>query len=47
MSPPVTPAAQPTDNQTALFIIAFSLLIIAVVLVVFLIRRARGGPRPA
>ena len=47
MSPPVTPAAQPTDNQTALFIIAFSLLIIAVVLVVFLIRRARGGPQPS
>jgi hypothetical protein len=36
-----------TGQQVALFVIAFSLLVIAVVLVVFLVRRSRGHASPS
>jgi hypothetical protein len=44
---PAAPAAAPISagQQAAMFIMAFSLLTIAVVLVLFLIRRSRGGPQ--
>jgi hypothetical protein len=55
--PPVIvplPPNQPVANigssgttQLALFIMAFSLLTIAVVLVVFLLRRSRSAPQPS
>jgi hypothetical protein len=44
--PPVSPGMS-SSTQLALFIMAFSLLIIAAVLVVFLVRRFRGGPQPS
>jgi hypothetical protein len=40
-----TPAPEPAGRQTALYIIAFSLLTIAVVLVLFFVRHLRGGSR--
>jgi hypothetical protein len=51
---PVRPAPVPapvagasTAQQVAMFVIAFSLLTIAVVLVLFLVRRSRGAPQPS
>jgi hypothetical protein len=53
-SVPVRPAPAPapgagasTAQQVAMFIMAFSLLTIAVVLVLFLVRRSRGAPQPS
>jgi hypothetical protein len=43
--PAVVPAS--AGQQAAMFVIAFSLLTIAVVLVLFLVRRSRGGSRPS
>jgi len=40
-------AAGSTLQQASMFIMAFSLLTIAVVLVLFLVRRSRGGPQPS
>jgi hypothetical protein len=45
MPPPL--AAASAGQQVALFVIAFSLLTIAVVLVIFLVRRSRGDPPPS
>jgi hypothetical protein len=39
---PIVPPAS-TAQQVAMFVTAFSLLTIAVVLVIFLVRRSRGG----
>jgi hypothetical protein len=52
MSPAPSPAPAPlavvsTGQQVALFVIAFSLFTIAVVLVVFLVRRSRGDGPPS
>ncbi len=44
---PAPPAGAPTGQQVALFVIAFSLLTIAVVLVVFMVRRWRGDASPS
>jgi hypothetical protein len=46
LAAPAAPAAVAvsTSQQAAMFVMAFSLLTIAVVLVVFLVRRSRGGP---
>jgi hypothetical protein len=44
---PVPLAVSSTGQQVALFVIAFSLLTIAVVLVVFLVRRSRGDGPPS
>jgi hypothetical protein len=44
---PVPLAVASTGQQVALFVIAFSLLTIAVVLVVFLVRRSRGNAPPS
>jgi multisubunit Na+/H+ antiporter MnhC subunit len=41
------PAVTPPGQQLAMFIMAFSLLTIAVVLVLFLVRRSRGGRQPS
>jgi hypothetical protein len=48
-STPVAPAvvAATSGQLAAMFIMAFSLLTIAVVLVLFLVRRWRGGPQPS
>jgi hypothetical protein len=47
-APPFAVAtATSTGVQVAMFIAAFSLLTIAVVLVLFLVRRARGGSQPS
>jgi hypothetical protein len=43
--PPPASVGMSSGTQIALFIMAFSLLTIAVVLVVFLIRRSRAGPQ--
>jgi hypothetical protein len=44
---PVRPAVTSTGHEVALFIIAFSLLTIAVVLVVLVVRRLRGDAAPS
>jgi hypothetical protein len=46
LAPPANVSAS-SGAQVALFIMAFSLLTIAVVLVVFLVRRFRGGSQPS
>jgi hypothetical protein len=51
-SPLPAPAPLPAPiasvgQQAALFVIAFSLLTIAIVLVIFLVRRSRGGSQPS
>jgi hypothetical protein len=43
-NPPVASVSPPGNSELPLFVIAFSLLAIAIALVIFLIRRSRGAP---